>query len=337
MGPRCGGVVRGARARGWGRRRDRERAPGHSRRERRHGLPLHDGSAARGAPAGPQGERQPVSALRPDGEPLSQGAPRRDLRPVVLSQRGHLAVSALAGEGAAVPAHARRAALLHGEPRAGAHVQRPLRVRKARRVDPQDLRHSQAARGFLVGSPQAGRGGCGDERAHRCPTTGTSTSSTRSGPPLSDAWEIGVIAAIGRERTGYPTQKPETLLERIIRSSSNEGDLVLDPFCGCGTAIAVAERLKRRWMGIDVTHLAINIVRERMKARILRRPRRTGRPAGSQAARRGRSVAVPVVDPRAGRCTARGTSRNGGDAGIDGEISFQARPWGPATAASSSP
>jgi DNA modification methylase len=86
------------------------------------------------------------------------------------------------------------------------------------------------------------------------------------GPPLSDAWEVGVIAAIGRERTGYPTQKPEALLERIIRSSSNEGDLVLDPFCGCGTAIAVAERLKRRWIGIDVTHLALNMVRERMRA-----------------------------------------------------------------------
>jgi DNA modification methylase len=86
-----------------------------------------------------------------------------------------------------------------------------------------------------------------------------------TGPPLSDAWEIGVIAAIGRERTGYPTQKPETLLERIIRSSSHEGDLVLDPFCGCGTAIAVAERLNRRWMGIDITHLALNLVRERLK------------------------------------------------------------------------
>jgi site-specific DNA-methyltransferase (adenine-specific) len=86
-----------------------------------------------------------------------------------------------------------------------------------------------------------------------------------NGPPLSDAWEVGVIAAIGKERTGYPTQKPEALLERLIRASSNEGDVVLDPFCGCGTAIAVADRLRRQWIGIDITHLAINIARDRMR------------------------------------------------------------------------
>src|SRR5580658_4921881 len=61
------------------------------------------------------------------------------------------------------------------------------------------------------------------------------------GPPLSDVWDVGVIAAIGKERTGYPTQKPEALLERVIRSSSNEGNVVLDAFCGSGTALAVAE------------------------------------------------------------------------------------------------
>jgi site-specific DNA-methyltransferase (adenine-specific) len=85
------------------------------------------------------------------------------------------------------------------------------------------------------------------------------------GPPLSDVWDIGVIAAIGRERTGYPTQKPEALLERIIRSSSNEGDLVLDPFCGCGTALAVAERLGRKWIGIDVAPLALELTRKRLE------------------------------------------------------------------------
>jgi adenine specific DNA methylase Mod len=86
-----------------------------------------------------------------------------------------------------------------------------------------------------------------------------------SGRPASDAWEVGVIAAIGRERTGYPTQKPEALLERVILASSNPGDVVLDPFCGCGTAIAVAQRLGRRWIGIDVKDIAIGIIRERMK------------------------------------------------------------------------
>ena len=84
------------------------------------------------------------------------------------------------------------------------------------------------------------------------------------GVPLSDAWEVGILAPIGKERTGYDTQKPEKLLERVIRSSSNEGDVVLDPFCGCGTTIAVAERWRRRWIGVDVNHLAINIVRDRM-------------------------------------------------------------------------
>jgi site-specific DNA-methyltransferase (adenine-specific) len=66
------------------------------------------------------------------------------------------------------------------------------------------------------------------------------------------------------ERLGYETQKPEGLLERIIRASSNEGDLVLDPFCGCGTAVVVAHKLKRQWIGIDITHLAANVIRARL-------------------------------------------------------------------------
>src|SRR5208283_3381966 len=70
--------------------------------------------------------------------------------------------------------------------------------------------------------------------------------------------------AAGEEDLGYPTQKPEALLERIIRVSSNEGDLVLDPFCGCGTTVQVAQRLGRRWIGIDVTHLAIGLIRKRL-------------------------------------------------------------------------
>jgi len=67
------------------------------------------------------------------------------------------------------------------------------------------------------------------------------------------------------EGLGYPTQKPEALLERIIKASSNEGDLVLDPFCGCGTTITAAQRLKRRWMGIDITHLAITLIKHRLR------------------------------------------------------------------------
>ena len=72
------------------------------------------------------------------------------------------------------------------------------------------------------------------------------------------------ISAQASERLGYPTQKPEALLERIIKAASNEGDVVLDPFCGCGTAVAVAERLRRRWIGIDITHLAIKLIKQRL-------------------------------------------------------------------------
>lgn len=86
------------------------------------------------------------------------------------------------------------------------------------------------------------------------------------GPPLSDVWEVGVIAAIGKERTGWPTQKPEALLERVIRASSQPGDLVLDPFCGSGTTLVVAQRLGRRFIGIDAAPLAIDTARRRLAA-----------------------------------------------------------------------
>ena len=79
-----------------------------------------------------------------------------------------------------------------------------------------------------------------------------------------DYWYIDIINQAARERLGYPTQKPEALLERIILASSNENDVVLDPFCGCGTTIAVAEKLKRRWIGIDITHLAISLIKHRL-------------------------------------------------------------------------
>ena len=85
------------------------------------------------------------------------------------------------------------------------------------------------------------------------------------GVPIQDIWnDIGPIGAQAQERLGYPTQKPEALLERIIRASSNEGDVVLDPFCGCGTTVQVAQRLNRRWIGIDITHLAIGLIKTRL-------------------------------------------------------------------------
>lgn len=85
------------------------------------------------------------------------------------------------------------------------------------------------------------------------------------GIPIQDIWtDISPINPGAKERLGYPTQKPEALLERIIKASSNEGDVILDPFCGCGTTITVAERLHRRWIGIDVTYLAINLIKRRL-------------------------------------------------------------------------
>lgn len=84
------------------------------------------------------------------------------------------------------------------------------------------------------------------------------------GNKCPDIWTDIKIAA-KEERMGYPTQKPEALLERIIRASSNDGDVVLDPFCGCGTAVAVAERLNRRWIGIDITYLSIDVIKKRFE------------------------------------------------------------------------
>src|SRR5665647_3095564 len=86
------------------------------------------------------------------------------------------------------------------------------------------------------------------------------------GPPLTDMWtDIYGIGGSSGERLGYPTHKPEALLERIIAASSNEGDVVLDPFCGCGTAVDAAQKLGRRWIGIDVTYLAIALIRRRLR------------------------------------------------------------------------
>ncbi|HAE86069.1 MAG TPA: site-specific DNA-methyltransferase [Anaerolineaceae bacterium] len=77
--------------------------------------------------------------------------------------------------------------------------------------------------------------------------------------------DINPISSQAKERLGYPTQKPLALLERIIQASSNPGDVVLDPFCGCGTAVVAAQKLGRQWIGIDITHLAISLVKHRLE------------------------------------------------------------------------
>jgi len=87
-----------------------------------------------------------------------------------------------------------------------------------------------------------------------------------AGAAVGDTWtDVSPINSQARERLGYPTQKPLALLERVIQASSNEGDVVLDPFCGCGTAVVAAHKLNRRWIGIDITYLAITVMKERLQ------------------------------------------------------------------------
>ena len=153
------------------------------------------------------------------------------------------------------------------------------------------------------------------------------------GRPVQRLWDdIDAINSQAKERLGYPTQKPEALLERIISASSNEGDVVLDPFCGCGTAIAVAERLNRKWIGIDITHLAISLMKSRLQdafAADLSPYRVIGAPqdiAGARAlaqdsANDGRYQfewwALGLVGARPAQ-----DKKKGADKGIDGYINF---------------
>ena len=154
-------------------------------------------------------------------------------------------------------------------------------------------------------------------------------SDDTPGRPLTDVWtDIPPINSQARERLGYPTQKPEALLERIISASSNEGDVVLDPFCGCGTAVAAAERLNRRWIGIDITHLAITLIRHRLHDSFgedLRPYEVVGEPKDLPSAEslalhdryQFEWWALGLVDARPAR-----DRKKGADAGIDGYINF---------------
>ena len=88
----------------------------------------------------------------------------------------------------------------------------------------------------------------------------------QEGVQIDTVWtDLPPINSQAHEALGYPTQKPLALLERIIAASSNEGDVVLDPFCGCGTAVHAAQKLNRNWIGIDITHLAISLIEKRLK------------------------------------------------------------------------
>jgi DNA modification methylase len=85
------------------------------------------------------------------------------------------------------------------------------------------------------------------------------------GLPRRDVWEISIVAGSSKERIGYPTQKPVALLERIIQASSNKGDLILDAYCGCGTTLEAAQRLNRRWIGVDISQTAVRVVQNRLR------------------------------------------------------------------------
>ena len=141
--------------------------------------------------------------------------------------------------------------------------------------------------------------------------------------------DIGNVSAQARERLGYPTQKPLALLERIIKASSNEGCVVLDPFCGCGTTVEAAEKLGRRWIGIDITHLAVAIMKNRLRTAFNIAPRKdyevVGEPVDAGSARalaeqdryQFQYWAVSLLEgsPRDHR-------KRGADRGVDGVIYF---------------
>lgn len=147
----------------------------------------------------------------------------------------------------------------------------------------------------------------------------------QEGVPLDDVWtDIGIASS--SERLGYPTQKPVALLERIIQASSNEGDVVLDPFCGCGTTVAAAQKLGRRWIGIDITHLAINLMRTRLKDTFgdAAKFRVIGEPTATDDA-----AELAATDPYQFQYWALGLvgarpveQKKGADQGIDGRLYF---------------
>jgi site-specific DNA-methyltransferase (adenine-specific) len=155
----------------------------------------------------------------------------------------------------------------------------------------------------------------------------------QEGVRLGDWWDIPIINASASERLGYPTQKPLSLLERIIEASSNEGDIVLDPFCGCGTTITAAHKLNRKWIGIDITHLSIALMKYRLKDAFDLDPVKDyqviGEPADAQSARQLATEdryqfqwwALSLVQARPiGGDDKKG--KKGADKGIDGVINF---------------
>ncbi len=150
-----------------------------------------------------------------------------------------------------------------------------------------------------------------------------------SGVLMGNVWtDIFPINSQAQERLGYPTQKPEALLERILKASSNEGDVVLDPFCGCGTTVQVAQRLDRRWIGIDITHLAIGLIKKRLSDAFGEEIRRTYEVIGEPKDVAG-AAALAEQDKYQFQWWALGLvgarpaeQKKGADRGIDGRLYF---------------
>lgn len=147
------------------------------------------------------------------------------------------------------------------------------------------------------------------------------------GVPVQDVWiDIPPVNPASKEKLGFPTQKPLPLLERIVRISSNEGDVVLDPFCGCGTAIAAAEKLGRKWIGIDITHLAVSLIKKRIvdhfpdaKFDVIGEPRSTdaAEELFKQSPFQFEAWAVSLLGGQPYKST------GGGDTGMDGFLYFR--------------
>jgi DNA modification methylase len=155
----------------------------------------------------------------------------------------------------------------------------------------------------------------------------------QKGRKVGDVWtDISPINSQAAERLGYPTQKPEALLERIVEASSNVGDLVLDPFCGCGTAISVAEQLMRRWIGIDITYQATHLIKSRLLDAFGEAIEYgvVGEPTSVQdAAELARSEPHQFEAWALGLVGARiAGKKKGSDAGIDGRLLFHEKPGG---------
>lgn len=149
------------------------------------------------------------------------------------------------------------------------------------------------------------------------------------GVPVQDVWTDITFGASSKERLGYPTQKPLALLERIIASSCPEGGVVLDPFCGCGTAVHAAQHLGRNWLGIDITCLATNLIKARMKEAFGVDIRNAvGEPVSLSEAQN-----LAIDDRFQFQCWALGfvgarsvEAKKGADGGIDGRLYFHAAP-----------